>query len=266
MAVVEPGASRLQTYSIKVGGRWTTIRLEHEMMEALRDVARSLNVTVDQLCTEIAVDRFEGSFTSALRVFIVTHYRRRLAGETFRRVGRETAATIRGDRRPLDFMRRRFLPIGTRGVASELVSLHHWWSDLRVRSSRVPEHAAIEPSVFRRLGLEGLVHVVDSSAMDPMNYQIRIFGQRVRLAGERDLSGLRVGDVPGSSYRSAVAEDYLSAVTTGTPRLHEVDASVGGHRRVYQRLVVPFSGCGGMPDSLLVAVSYQSSGLVGQLG
>jgi predicted DNA-binding ribbon-helix-helix protein len=262
--VTSESNSRLETFSIKLGGRWTTIRLEREMMHALREIARDLAISLHDLCTEVAMDRAPGSFTSALRIFIVNHYRRALAEARMPtvkpRVIREVWPTD-----PYQ-VRRHALRIGARDVAPELASLFCWWSDHRARDGRVPRHDEIDPGLLRTLGLNGLVHTVDASASDPLNYRFRVFGHRVVETGGRDFAGCRLGDLPGKDYQAAAAEDYFTAVTMGVPRLQEVDASVGSSRRVYQRLIVPFSGGRGKPDCLLVAVRYKSADLIGKLG
>ena len=246
--------TRLETYAVKIGSRWTTIRLEHEIMVALGDIARDFGLTVNELCTEIAIDRPEGSFTSALRVYIVSHYRRLLAG----RGGPGPAARERASPHRTDGVRRRSLEVGERTASSELVSLYTWWKEQRT-PGHLPSQDAINPDLFRRLGLSGLVHVVEVNAADPVNYRFRVFGRRVAEIGARDFAGCRIADHPGRHYRDAVAEDYFAAVTTGAPLLQEVDASVGTSRRLYHRLILPFSNDGSpKPDRLLVAVRYQS--------
>lgn len=263
MAVADMGTSRLETFSVKIGGRWTTIRLEPEMMTALEEIARDLNVSLHELCTEIEIDRIEGSFTSMLRVFVISYYRRRMIGgpsvRSLSRVRRPAVINRSG----IDRMRRRHLAIGTRGVAPELISLHKWWEDRRRGAGKIPLHSEIDPKVFKAFGLEGSVHVIDTSSPDPSNFQVRLWARRVTLAGDCNRAGERLGEIAAAPYRSAVVEDYFSAVMMGTPQLYEVDASVGDRRRVYQRLIVPFSGGSGKPDSLLVAVCYQPDGFLG---
>jgi predicted DNA-binding ribbon-helix-helix protein len=265
MAVADLLTSRLESFRIKIGGRWATVRVEPEMMNALHEIARALNVSLHELCTEIEIDRIEGSLSSMLRVFVVSHYRhRRFGGPSLPLLSRARHSTAI-NRSGVDRMRRRHIAVGTRGVAPELVSLHKWWGDRRRGSGKIPLHSEIDPKVFKTLGLEGSVHVIDTSSPDPSNYQVRLWARRVALAGDCNRAGERLGEIAAKPYRSAVVEDYFSAVTMGTPQLYEVDASVGDHRRVYQRLIVPFSGGSGKPDSLLVAVCYQPDRFLSEL-
>jgi len=259
------GNSRLMTFSIKVGGRWTTVRLERELMLALEDLARGMGLGIHELCTEIALDRPEGSFTSALRVFLVNHYRRVAAANGFRSGPRRVEATASWAGSESS-VRRRVIGVGAGDASSELVSLYRWWEEQRpAGDGRVPAHHHLNPDVLRKLRLGGLVHTVDANFADPMSYRFRVFGRTVATVGGRDFAGLRIAEVPGRAYRLAAAEEYYTVVTTGAPRLHEIDASVGNSRRVYQRLILPFSGTGRGPDTLLVAVTYKAPGLGGEL-
>jgi predicted DNA-binding ribbon-helix-helix protein len=253
--------STLDTFSIRIGGRWTTIRLEPELMNALRDIADAIGISVHELCTEIAVDCFDGSFTSTLRVFILEYFRG-LVPE--RLTSRGMADTMpRGlslfPRR--DWMRRSPIAEGAKDAVPQLVGFYQWWRQNRPAANRVP--AQIDPRVIRELGLGGLVHIVEVGAADPMNFRYRVWGRRVRMTGVRSLSGHLLSALPGPEYRNAAAEDYFSAATSGCPRLQLIDASVHGSRRVYQRLILPFSGSDGKPDRLLIAVGYQPASLVG---
>src|SRR5437016_4595081 len=146
------GATRLETYPIKLGGRWTTIRLEPEIMRALGEIARALGIGLHDLCTEIAVGRSHGSFTSSLRVFAVNHYRR-LLGDRDGAVGHYDVT-------------RRMLTSGTEDIAPELMTLWRWWQDRCPSSGRVPAHDDIDPDLLRTVGLGGMVHMVDASTDD----------------------------------------------------------------------------------------------------
>jgi predicted DNA-binding ribbon-helix-helix protein len=258
---VEGFTSTLDTFSIRIGGRWTTIRLEPELMNALREIADAIDISIHELCTEIAVDCFDGSFTSTLRVFILEYFRGLVPD---RLTGHGAAHALpRGlslfPRR--DWMRRSSIAEGAREAEPQLVSFYQWWRQSRPAGNRLP--IQIDPRVVRELGLGGLVHIVEAQAADPMNFRYRLWGRRVRMTGGKSLSGHLLSALPGPEYRNAAAEDYFSVATSGCPRLQLIDASVHGSRRVYQRLILPFSGSDGKPDRLLVAVGYQPASLVG---
>jgi len=254
--------SRLETFSIKLGSRWTTIRLEREMMDALHEIARSHGISLNELCTEIALDRSEGSLISALRVFIVSYFRGLVLGSGDHGEDRRLPVG-RQSRGAPDWVRRCQISIGAKDAAPELVALYRWWEDKRAVDQQTPTHGDIDPRVIGGLGLGGLVHVVDASADDPMNFRFRLWARRVLLNGAQNLAGQRLAEVPGRAYREAAAEDYFAARTTGTPRLQKIDALVSDSRRAYQRLIMPFRGTDGRPDRLLIAVHYEAPGLIG---
>jgi predicted DNA-binding ribbon-helix-helix protein len=244
--VAAHGATRLETYPIKLGGRWTTIRLEPEIMRALREIALALGIGLHDLCTEIAVARSGGSFTSSLRVFAVNYYRRLL--------GDPRAAGGDGYR-----VVRRTLTSGTAEIAPALTHLLRWWQARCPASGRVPAHHAIDPDLLKALDLDGMVHMVDASTDDPLNFRFRVFGGRVAETGGPDFTGYRLAEVPGAEYRAAAVEDYRAAAAMAVPRLQEIETSAGKSRRIYQRLIAPVSVWGRGVDCLLVAVRYKSA-------
>ncbi len=72
----EPSKGSLINRNIVVDGRRTSIRLEAEMWNDLRDICKREGKTLHELCT--LVDNFkpaERSLTSAIRVFLITYYR-----------------------------------------------------------------------------------------------------------------------------------------------------------------------------------------------
>jgi predicted DNA-binding ribbon-helix-helix protein len=69
--------SSLVNKNIRVGGHRTSIRFEPSFWEALDEIALERHVTVDDIVAEVCLmsgDR-KGSLTSAIRVFILEHYR-----------------------------------------------------------------------------------------------------------------------------------------------------------------------------------------------
>lgn len=150
---------------------------------------------------------------------------------------------------------------GDSHVLPNLVELRRWWSSINHTPNAVPLHRELNPAVFERTGFNGMVHIVDTSNNDPGRWLFRMFSRRVAAAGVRDYTGQRLGQVPWRNYRDAVIEDYYSAATMGTPRIQEIDATAFGQSRLYQRIILPFSGKSGLPDRLLVAVAYKTIGL-----
>lgn len=61
--------------NVKIKGRRTSVRLEVPMWEALDDICRREEKTLNEICADVSQRRREGGFTSALRVFILNYYR-----------------------------------------------------------------------------------------------------------------------------------------------------------------------------------------------
>lgn len=74
--VFEPGKSKSK--NIRVKGRRTSVRLEESMWRALHEVAENKKCTIHDLCNAIEDTKHPGaSFSAALRVFLMEHYRTR---------------------------------------------------------------------------------------------------------------------------------------------------------------------------------------------
>ena len=77
-----PRAAREVSFSstairnVVVAGHRTSVRLEPVMWEALREIAHTDDITVNDLVTAIDGQRGGGSLTAAIRVYIVDFYRR----------------------------------------------------------------------------------------------------------------------------------------------------------------------------------------------
>jgi len=65
--------------SVRIGGRRTSMRLETQFWEALRDVAERERSDVGEICTRIAKRSRNANLSSAVRVAMVDYYRE-LAG------------------------------------------------------------------------------------------------------------------------------------------------------------------------------------------
>ena len=72
----EARQSSLVNRNVVVDGRRTSIRLEAEMWNDLRDVCKREGKSLHELCTLVSsVKPQERSLTSAIRVFLLTYYR-----------------------------------------------------------------------------------------------------------------------------------------------------------------------------------------------
>jgi predicted DNA-binding ribbon-helix-helix protein len=77
-----PASSTLINRNVTVMGRRTSVRLEQPMWDALEEMCRREHKVLNQLVTEIELDRKESSLTAAIRVTIMLYFK--------------TAATERG--------------------------------------------------------------------------------------------------------------------------------------------------------------------------
>jgi len=71
--------------SVLTGGRKTSVSLENEFWDALRAIADSENVSVSKLVQQIDRERNNINLSSAIRVFVFTHFR--LANENNQNAG-----------------------------------------------------------------------------------------------------------------------------------------------------------------------------------
>jgi predicted DNA-binding ribbon-helix-helix protein len=67
-----------------VGGHKTSVSLEDDFWDALKEIAREHRVTLSDLVGSLDEQRQHGNLSSALRLFVLNHYRRRVADETER--------------------------------------------------------------------------------------------------------------------------------------------------------------------------------------
>jgi predicted DNA-binding ribbon-helix-helix protein len=61
--------------SVNVDGHRTSLSLENEFWDGLREVARHKNLTVSALVATIASGRDRNNLSSAVRVFVFNHFR-----------------------------------------------------------------------------------------------------------------------------------------------------------------------------------------------
>lgn len=64
--------------SIVVAGHKTSISLEDAFWQALKEIARSRTMTISDLASTIDADRQHGNLSSAIRLFVLDHYRARI--------------------------------------------------------------------------------------------------------------------------------------------------------------------------------------------
>lgn len=82
--------------SIVITGHKTSVSLEDAFWGGLKDIAASRNMTLSELVASIDADRRQGNLSSAIRLFVLDHYRA-LAGSAS---AREAEARAAGGTRP----------------------------------------------------------------------------------------------------------------------------------------------------------------------
>lgn len=68
-------ASPLVTRNVNLGNRRTSVRLEPDLWEALREIAGREQRSVHEICTDIDRTRGGTRLTSAMRIYIVNYFR-----------------------------------------------------------------------------------------------------------------------------------------------------------------------------------------------
>lgn len=67
--------SRLISRNVTVDGHRTSLRLEHDVWEALEEVCDREGLSMHELCTVIETRRTGSSRTAAVRTFVLGYYR-----------------------------------------------------------------------------------------------------------------------------------------------------------------------------------------------
>jgi predicted DNA-binding ribbon-helix-helix protein len=66
--------------NVKVDGRRTSLRMEPELWDAALDIAQRRAIGINDLLTELDQSRGDANLTGALRVYIISYYRRLVCG------------------------------------------------------------------------------------------------------------------------------------------------------------------------------------------
>ena len=74
--------SAITKRSVVLGGHKTSVSLEDQFWNALKEIATGRHMTVASLVNEINVGREHSNLSSALRLFVLQFYRDRIADRT----------------------------------------------------------------------------------------------------------------------------------------------------------------------------------------
>jgi predicted DNA-binding ribbon-helix-helix protein len=80
ISVVTGAGGRMKKRSIVIGSHKTSISLEDIFWAAVQKIARERAMTASQLIAAIHATRKGGNLSSAVRVFVLDHYRDNVAG------------------------------------------------------------------------------------------------------------------------------------------------------------------------------------------
>ena len=73
--------------NVTIHGHRTSLRLQHEMWDALDEICRRESLTLHDLCSRIADGRKDRSLTSEVRVFAIGYFREAASDEGHARAG-----------------------------------------------------------------------------------------------------------------------------------------------------------------------------------
>ncbi len=250
--------SSLETYSVKVAGRWTTVRLEAELMAALKDVALAEGCDISDICTRLSEQRRHGSLTSALRLYILKHYRDR-AGQRLHGSSSELAKEIEAFRRSLlateerNYVLRHDLDLDRVGEADPGIAfLFAYWKAL-TKGAAQAAYEDFRLETLSSVGFDPNVHLMDVQAANPEEYRILRLAPITMLHRASDNVPLKtLGD---TLYAREIRADYSAAKFRGEPVLQRLSVRTAEGALKYERIILPCSLGDGRTDRLVVGVT-----------
>jgi predicted DNA-binding ribbon-helix-helix protein len=249
----------LETYSVKVAGRWTTVRLESELMAALRDVALAEGCDIADICTRLALERKQGSLTSALRLYILKHYRDRAQRHIGLGPSSELAKEIEAYRRSLlateerNYVMRHDVDLERVGDADPGIAfLFAYWKAL-TKGAHQPRYDDFKLGTLSSIGFDANIHLIDVEAGSPDEFTIirqAPITQIYRASENTPLSAL--GE---TLYARELKADYSSAKFRGIPALQQLSVRTAEGALRYDRIILPCSVDDGATARLVVGVA-----------
>ncbi len=249
----------LETYSVKVAGRWTTVRLEAALMEALKRVALAEGSAVGELCTRVAQERRTGSLTSALRLYVIQHYRDR----STRRV---TLARSTGLAREIETARKSLLATEERNYVlrhdleldqvdagdTGIALLFAYWKALCHGEDR-PPYEAFRLDTLTSVGFDANVHLIDVEPAHPDDFRIIRQAPITMIYRAPDDVPLRA--LGATLYARELKADYSAAKFKARPVLQDMAVRTSEGALRYQRIILPCATGDGRTGRLVVGVT-----------
>jgi len=81
--------------SIVIAGHKTSVSLEDAFWKGLKEIAGGRDMTLSELVAAIDSDRRHGNLSSAIRLFVLDHYRRQIGEEKGERNSTRELLTVR---------------------------------------------------------------------------------------------------------------------------------------------------------------------------
>jgi len=251
--------SSLETYSVKIAGRWTTVRLESELMAALKDVALAEGSDVSDICTRLAEGRRQGSLTSALRLYVLKHYRERARQSVRLGPTSELAKELEAFRRSLlatderNYVLRQEIDLDRVADAdSGIAFLFAYWKALAKGGER-PRFEDFKLDTLRSIGFDTNVHLIDVEPSNPDEFRIIRQAPVTLICRAPDNAPLTtMGD---SLYAREIKADYTAAKYKGQPMFQRMSVRTGEGALRYQRIILPCAVADDRPGRLIVGVA-----------
>ena len=252
-------SSSLETYNIRIGGRRTTVRLEAELMDALKAVAQDECTTISEVCERAARLRSGGSLTSALRLYVLRHYRRLSAdarqAPTFDPLSREidglhdfTLAT----EGPYFVSRRRLsiddIGAGERGFSFLLAT----WRNARSPFG-LPPFSTFDLGHVAAAGFARMVHIIDVSPESPNDF--RVLRRAPATLIYRTPNNVPLSFLGNTLYARQLKVDYTAAKFEADPIYQAVSVRTDKAVLQYRRMIFPYTVRPGKVDRLVIGVS-----------
>ncbi len=80
--------------SIVIAGHKTSVSLEDAFWTSLKEIAGQRDITLSDMVASIDTGRHAGNLSSAIRLFVLDHYRSQLSGSTSREADDKRAASV----------------------------------------------------------------------------------------------------------------------------------------------------------------------------
>lgn len=87
--------------SIVIAGHKTSVSLEDAFWKGLKEIASGRNITLSDLVASIDTDRRQGNLSSAIRLFVLDHYRAQAGVGPSHEVPRDLSTAARTTGSPL---------------------------------------------------------------------------------------------------------------------------------------------------------------------